>query len=188
MRLSSYRDSIPDRPAVRPAAGNRGGWGGPGTSRGHRSECRRSLCRAVVFLVCRTWVPCMRRPGDQARRRRAATSHIDTASPTLEFVRLWCRNTQPLRFPTVRLAAPRGARKWLSPGQTGGMTAPGRRRCGEPGCVIRGGNSAFEARYPNQPGRVQECFGVSDRRALTRVATLRGDCPARYWCPSAQRG
>ena len=188
MRLSSYRDSIPDRPAVRPAAGNRGGWGGPRPTRGHRSECRRSLCRAVVFLVCvvRGCLACVARAIRLVAGEQLPHILIRHLPPSNLCV-FGARNTWVLCFPTVRLAAPWGRGKWLSPGQTGGMTAPGRRRCGE---RVRNPwrNAGFEARYPNQPGRVQECFGVSDRRRADSCRYSTRRLPGSILVSERQRG
>ena len=81
----------------------------------------------------------------QALDRRSGSSavsvlsRIDTASLTLEIVRPWGWNTQPLRFPTARLPAPFGVRKGLSPEKTREIASPIRFRGWEPECVIRSG-------------------------------------------------
>ena len=64
---------------------------------------------------------------------------IDTVSLTLEIVRPWGSNTQPLRFSPARLPAPFGVRKGLSPEKTRGIASPIRFRGWEPECVIRSG-------------------------------------------------
>jgi hypothetical protein len=64
---------------------------------------------------------------------------LSTASLTRQFMRHWCRNTQPLRFPTTRLPSTHGARRWLSPEKTRGIAIPGRFRGGRPACVISRG-------------------------------------------------
>ena len=73
-------------------------------------------------------------------------SHVLIRHLSPEFVHLWGRNTQPLRFPTARLPAPFGARKGLSPEKTREIASPIRFRGWEPECVIRSGG--LTGRFP----------------------------------------
>ena len=110
-------------------------------------------------------------------RGRVAKSYIDIASLISEIVRHWGWNTQPLRFPTARLPAPNGARKWLSPEKTREIAIPGRFRGGRPVCVIRRGR--------RNRREVSQIPGV---QASRETLILRRICETRVSPPSVDRG
>jgi len=76
--------------------------------------------------------------GEPIRLKKAVLSHIDTASPTPEFVRLWCRIAQPLRDPTRSGQTHPHRNRAVSPGNPGVSWLCSQRHA-LTWCVIRGG-------------------------------------------------